>query len=719
MMRKETVWPCLVLFLLFHLAPSKAWSAETIAAEDPAGFPSYEEPPEEPTDTYNIKALQEALEQKMKGQKPAPAETNAPPLPTQLILAQPPLDLSATNDMEGLLELKLKRLRDAERRQRMLPARPANAAPETSTNAAKFDLKGYELIGNTLLPPDITALVLEPYVRSNATFEVIRQGLSDLQKVYNDRGYPTVLLSLPPQTLSNGIVKIRVVEGTIAEINVLHNHFYSSNNVMRALPSLHTNMILNTYVFQNELDRANANQDRQIYPQIEQGAEPGTSDLNLLVKDRLPLHAKVELNNQNSPGTPDLRLNTSFLDDNLWQYEHSLGVQYSFSPEEYKQGTQWDLYDVPLVANYSGFYRLPLTGLASVADAMTNNVGSFGYDEATRRFNLPPPSGQAELNIYASRSTIDTGVQNLLSTNLYSSGGNFLHRSDFQQELTVNNAIGSRLSMPLWSRGGFQSTLSGGLDYKQYQLSSYKTNIFTSATVETNTLTSPPTIITNHFTDYSAVPPTIRPLNYVPLALRFDASHKETWGLTTFGLGISGNSWYSGSVSNLHNVIGSTHSSGHWGIVTPSLGQDIVFHTNWTLSVRLDAQIASEPLPANEQFGAGGVNSVRGYHEGEVFGDDGWHTSVELKTPVHRVGLVTTKQPLNIRGSVYMDNARVFLLDPQGRQGSTSLWSAGFGGVASIGSRWEARFLFSVPFIATADVPRDELYFNFALSAQF
>ena len=79
-------------------------------------------------------------------------------------------------------------------------------------------------------------------------------------------------------------------------------------------------------------------QDRQIYPMIEPGPDPGTTVLTLEVKDRLPVHAKVDLDNQSSPGTPDLRVNASAVVDNLWQHDNSLGVQYGFSPDEYKAG---------------------------------------------------------------------------------------------------------------------------------------------------------------------------------------------------------------------------------------------------------------------------------------------------------------------------------------------------------------------------------------------
>ncbi len=142
-------------------------------------------------------------------------------------------------------------------------------------------------------------------------------------------------------------------------------------------------------------------------------------------------------------------------------------------------------------------------------------------------------------------------------------------------------------------------------------------------------------------------------------------------------------------------------------------------YTNWATTFRADGQWASEPLISVEQFGAGGVNSVRGYHEGEVFGDTGWHLSLEQQTPPLVVGNVYGGAPLAFRGSAYMDYARVYLLDPQGRQGSTPLWGTGFGFSASAGSHWQAQFLFSWPLLSAGTTPAYQPFFNFALTAQF
>ncbi|MGH7993141.1 MAG: POTRA domain-containing protein, partial [Limisphaerales bacterium] len=281
-----------------------------------------------------------------------------------------------------------------------------------STNAGpRFPVEKYLVSGNTILPTATLGQAItniDGAFGTNVGFDGVETVVTELGKAYHERGYVMVAVNVPQQKLTNATVKLQVLEGRLADIKVAGNRYFSSNNVMRSLPSLHTNMVLNGPIFNTELNRANANQDRQVYPVIGPGPAPGTSELTLNVKDRLPLHAKAEFDNANSPGTPNLRVNTSAVYDNLWQAEHSLGVQYGFSPGLYKQGDQWNFFDLPAVAYYSAFYRMPVGNPEPIENTVANNPGNFGYNEATREFNLPPPTGGPELTLYASRATIDT-----------------------------------------------------------------------------------------------------------------------------------------------------------------------------------------------------------------------------------------------------------------------------------------------------------------------
>jgi hemolysin activation/secretion protein len=135
--------------------------------------------------------------------------------------------------------------------------------------------------------------------------------------------------------------------------------------------------------------------------------------------------------------------------------------------------------------------------------------------------------------------------------------------------------------------------------------------------------------------------------------------------------------------------------------------------------VRADGQWASEPLISNEQFTAGGVNSVRGYDEGQVSGDTGWHASLELKTPPHIAGTVSGNTQLVLRGVLYTDYAEVYLIDPLGRPGRTQIWSAGFGGAASVGSHWDTRLLISFPLRENGNIEQYTPRFTFSITGQF
>jgi hemolysin activation/secretion protein len=308
-----------------------------------------------------------------------------------------------------------------------------------------------------------------------------------------------------------------------------------------------------------------------------------------------------------------------------------------------------------------------------------------------------------------------------LNENLYNTNGNSLNRQDVQQDITINSTLGARLSVPLKTTAQFQSGFSAGFDYKQYELTSYKTNEFSLTSLILDYNSNPGHVGTNINSSsiYSPVPITVGSLDYLPLSLRYDASLRDSRGVTAFGLGLSANAWHSGSSSNVQNATGSPESSGHWVVLNPSLSRDFIVYTNWVLSARADGQWASEPLISNEQFGVGGLAGVRGYHEGEVFGDTGWRLTLEQKTPPRVIGMAYANHLLTVRGSVYMDYGEVDLLDPQGRQARTPLWGAGFGGAASMGATWEARLLVSWPLLTAGTVQSGVPRFDFSLTAQF
>jgi hemolysin activation/secretion protein len=99
---------------------------------------------------------------------------------------------------------------------------------------------------------------------------------------------------------------------------------------------------------------------------------------------------------------------------------------------------------------------------------------------------------------------------------------------------------------------------------------------------------------------------------------------------------------------------------------------------DWQARLRLDAQVSSDALVQGEQFGVGGWNSVRGFHEREIANDKGYSGSIEFYTP----NLAKWSWGLadNLRGLVFVDGGSVQRNKPEpGDTKKDSASSVGFG----------------------------------------
>ncbi len=596
--------------------------------------------------------------------------------------------------------------------------RTAVAAATATNTPAAFEVRDYDITGNTLRPGETIKSIFAEAVGKKVTVEQIRKAVGDLQLAYRERGFVTVSVNLPPQQLTNAVVKVNVTEGTLAVIKVTGNRYFSSNNVMRALPGLQTNVLLNGLVFQRQLDAANENRDRRIYPTLSPGPDPGTSALDLNIKDRLPLHGRFDVDNYATPGTPDLRMNFAAQYNNLWQLEHQAGLYYGFSPEEFKSGRGVSDYffNRPLVAYYGAYYRLPLGQTDSLQDEV-NNSANFGYDEATRQFHLPPVGERPILTFYANAASGDTGVQfgpriTITNTPLLS-----LSSQDSGQDILENNVAGVRLGLPLMLAENSRLGFSAGVDFKTYALTSFNTNNFPTSTTITNSGGSE----TNISTVSSPQPNFHQAVEYLPLIAALDFSESDRTGKSA--LRFSGEFNFIGNSTHFSQVAYSTKARATFEKFRLTISREQMLPDEWSVLVRAAGQASPNTLINSEQFALGGVNSVRGYFEGETYGDSGWFTGIETRTPLVRGTVASWGGPVPawIRASIFTEYGQRFLSDAgTGLSATQSLWGAGFGLSANINNHLEMRLAVSWPLL-DSDLTRaaGSPLANFTLGGQF
>lgn len=98
-----------------------------------------------------------------------------------------------------------------------------------------------------------------------------------------------------------------------------------------------------------------------------------------------------------------------------------------------------------------------------------------------------------------------------------------------------------------------------------------------------------------------------------------------------------------------HHAANRSGARADWQAWRGSVSYQSTLPAQWNGVLKLQGQYSHQPLVPGEQFGVGGAQSVRGYHEREASGDQGYLLSLEAWTPQWRPGW---------RGVLFADGAR-------------------------------------------------------------
>lgn len=204
---------------------------------------------------------------------------------------------------------------------------------EAQVQAARFDILEYRVFGNTVLARERIERAVAPFLGEQRTIADVEAARSALEKVYRDAGYGTVLVDTPEQRVAGGVVMLQVVEAPVTRLRVVGAKHYSQGRILEKVPALAEGQVPNFNDVGVQLGTVNRTADRRVTPLLRPGRQPGTTEVDLQVDDSSPLHGSLELNNKHGPHTTESRLLGSLRYDNLWQREHSLGLQVQLSPQ--------------------------------------------------------------------------------------------------------------------------------------------------------------------------------------------------------------------------------------------------------------------------------------------------------------------------------------------------------------------------------------------------
>lgn len=495
------------------------------------------------------------------------------------------------------------------------PAPPpaAQAKPQAAPRPEPtFNIDAYDIEGNTVLGQTDIETAVYPYLGPNRRRDDVAAAMDALTKAYRDKGYSTVVVRVPQQDARTGIVRLQVQEMPVGRIRVVGAKYSLPSRIKEQMPALAEGQVPNMNDAQTQLTEVNRLPERQVSPIQKPGRKPGTVDIDLRVKDTLPLHASASVNNDHAQNTAQLRTVATVSYGNLWQLGHTISGTALLAPQSLKD-----------TEVFSGAYTAPIWG--------------------------------TPWTILLSGYTSNSNVSALSGTSVLGRG------------YTIS--LAGSLQLPQW--GDFIQSASLGVDYKH----SLQSVIF-------------------------AGQGQLIPIEYFP----FDASYtltrqSKSATLTasaqlTLGLRPLGSSAFDFHQNRLDARANFT-----------KVDLDVFYQRSlpWDLALysHLSAQWADVPLIANEQFSAGGLNTLRGYLQSEALGDEGIQASFTLDGP----SLEPTVSDLIGKGIlddwrfyVFSDNAVAWVIDRLPEQRSVfPLASIGIGTKMDLLSHFSGNVLMGMP----------------------
>lgn len=261
-----------------------------------------------------------------------------------------------TTRLKTELERKRRALEEKEKKPPKIEVEEEKKAP--FAEGVTFTLKEVRITGSTVFKADDFKVVYAPYLGKEVTSKELGEILDRAKAKYKEKGYLTTTAYFPEQEIRDGIIEIMVLEGKMGELRVEGTKYFPASLIKKYFHSK-KNELLNIQKLERDIVRLNKNPDIEVRTVISPGAEPGSSDVVLTVKDRFPYHPGAGFDNHGSRLIGKDRTILSFRSSNLTANNDSFFSGILFSRDANAQSVSYqlpvDTYGTKLCVDYSHF----------------------------------------------------------------------------------------------------------------------------------------------------------------------------------------------------------------------------------------------------------------------------------------------------------------------------------------------------------------------------
>jgi hemolysin activation/secretion protein len=160
----------------------------------------------------------------------------------------------------------------------------------------KVLIKKVVVIGVTFFKEEEIRKIISPFENKELTLREMQKVADLITDLYRQHGYITSRAYLPPQKIEEGVLEIRVLEGTMGDLEIKGNRYFKTSLFEKRI-TLEKGEPFNYNELRKNLIKINERPDRTARAVLTPGKEPGQTDLKLEVKDKFPVHLGFDYDN--------------------------------------------------------------------------------------------------------------------------------------------------------------------------------------------------------------------------------------------------------------------------------------------------------------------------------------------------------------------------------------------------------------------------------------
>lgn len=167
--------------------------------------------------------------------------------------------------------------------------------------------------------------LVKPLLEKPVTLEEIQKVVNDITRCYILSNYATSRAYLPPQTVSKGVLKIGLMEGSIGKVKVEGNRWTRTSYIKKQV-GIKEGELLNVNELEKDVIKFNNNNTVKLKVGLSAGEEIGESDVTLNTEERFPFHLAIMTDNQGRKAVGTGRFGSMLSTDSLFGFRDRLSL---------------------------------------------------------------------------------------------------------------------------------------------------------------------------------------------------------------------------------------------------------------------------------------------------------------------------------------------------------------------------------------------------------